>query len=175
MTDTLRRPARDTSKPDMEAILEEHGNRILRLCLLYLGNRTLAEDAFQETMLRCWQHYDTYSGNAPFAAWLRKIAVNVCHDIMRKGWFRIWKKSDPEDQVYDLAAEEPSSDTDVRDAVAALPGIYREMIVLYYFENLSTTEIAQALSLPKGTVSTRLQRARSMMKKKLEEDETHAR
>ncbi len=175
MTDTLRRPARDTSKPDMEAILAEHGDRIFRLCLLYLGNRTLAEDAFQETMFRCWQRYDTYRGDAPFAAWLRKIAINVCHDIMRTGWFRIWKKSDPADQIYDLAAEDLPPDTFVRDVVAALPGIYREMIVLHYFEDLSTPEIAQALSLPKGTVSTRLKRARSIMKKRLEkESETNA-
>lgn len=174
MTDTLRRPARVTSNPDMEAIIAEHGDRILRLCLLYLGNRVLAEDAFQETMLKCWQRYDAYRGDAPLGAWLKRIAINVCRDTMRNGWFRMWKKSDPVDQMYDLAAEESSTDTDVRDAVAALPGMYREIIVLFYYENLSTTEIAQALSIPRGTVTTRLQRARSMMKKRLEEDDANA-
>ena len=174
MTDTLRRPARVTLKPNMEAVIAEHGDQVFRLCLLYLGNRALAEDAFQETMLKCRQRYDTYRGEAPFAAWLKRIVVNECRDMMRNKWFRIWKKSDPADQLYALAAKDASPDTGVRDAVAALPGIYREIIVLYYYENLSTQEIAEALSIPRGTVSTRLQRARSMMKRRLEEDETNA-
>ena len=183
MTDTLRRPARDTSgtdtkenrkKPDMDTIIAEHGDRIFRLCLLYLGNRSLAEDAFQETMVKCWQHYDTYREDAPFVAWLKKIAIRVCYDTMRKGWFRIWKKSDNVEKLYDIAAENTPHDTEVREAVAALPGMYREVIVLHYYENLSTSEIAEVLAIPKGTVTTRLKKARSIMKKRLEDEDSHA-
>ena len=174
MTDTLRRPARVTSNPDMEAIIAEHGDRILRLCLLYLGNRVLAEDAFQETMLKCWQHYDSFRGEASFATWLSRIAINECKNTLRSGWFRMWKRSEPIDTHTDYPAESSEPHTHVRDAVLALPGMYREVTVLFYYENLSIKEIARLLTIPENTVSTRLRRARTMLQKNLKEEDSHA-
>lgn len=174
MAEPLRRPAENTNAPDMNTIITQYRDRIFQLCLLYMGSYALAEDAFQETMLKCWQHYSSYRGEASLATWLSKIAVNVCKNMLRSGWFRMWKKSEPIEAHADYLAESPKTHTDVRDAVAALPGIYREVTVLFYFEDLSVKEIARLLDVPENTISTRLRRARKILLKKLEVKGSHA-
>lgn len=174
MADPLCRPTESKSAPDMNAIITQYRDRIFQLCLLYLGSYALAEDAFQETMLKCWQHYDSFRGEASFATWLSRIAINECKNTLRSGWFRMWKRSEPIDAHTDYPAESSDPHTHVRDAVLALPGMYREVTVLFYYENLSIKEIARLLTIPENTVSTRLRRARTMLQKNLKEEDSHA-
>lgn len=155
---------------NMEEMIARYGDGILRLCLLYLGDRQLAEDAFQETFIKAWKQQDAFRGESSEKTWLSHIAVNTCRDMLRKGWFRMMKKSEPVDSLLDLAAPQREDHTDVRDAVLLLPGKYREMIVLYYDQEMTMKEIAQATNLPIHTVSTRLRRARALLKKTLGEE-----
>lgn len=174
MTDTLRRPAEETSRPDMDAIMGEYGGQIYRLCLLYLGSPALAEDAFQETMIKCWRHYDSFRGDSSLGTWLGHIAVNTCRDALRSRWFGLWKRSEPIEGLFGAESGEELPDTGVRDAVAALPGVYREVIVLAFYENMTNKEIAELLHLSKNTVSTRLRRGKARLSKMLKEDDDDA-
>ena len=67
------------------------------------------------------------------------------------------------DALTDLAAEPSARDSEVTQAVLALPGRYREVIVLYYYENMTLREIADALRIPVNTASTRLRRGRALL------------
>lgn len=140
-----------------------YGDEILRLCLLYLGDRRLAEDAFQETFIKAWRQAHTFRGESSMKTWLSRIAVNTCRDMLRSGWLRMMRKSEPIEKLMNLSASEQEQDTTVRDAVLRLPGKYREIIVLYYYQEMKIREIAQALRLPVNTVSTRLRRARALL------------
>lgn len=154
----------------IEELMDSFGGDILRLCLLYLGDRQLAEDAFQETFVKAWRQMDSFRGESSMKTWLSRIAVNTCRDTLRSGWFRLMKKSEPVESLFDLAAPQKEETANVRDAVLALPGKYREVIVLYYDQGMNTREIADALHLPINSVSTRLRRARLLLKEMLKED-----
>lgn len=151
----------------MEEIIERYGDDVFRLCLLYLGNRQLAEDAFQTTMLKTWQQMDSFRSDSSLKTWMMHIAANTCRDVLRSGWFRMWKKSQPEDALFDIAAPQAEDHSEVRSAVLALPGIYREAVVLHYYKGMSIREMAQCLHLPVSSVSTRLRRARMLLGKTL--------
>ena len=155
---------------NIEEMIARYGDDILRLCLLYLGDRQLAEDAFQETFVKAWKGRDSFRGACSEKTWLSRIAVNTCRDMLRSGWFRMMKRSEPVESLFDLPAPEGTEAAPVREAVLALPGKYREVIVLYYDRDMKLGEIAEALHLPVNTVSTRLRRARVLLKKTLGEE-----
>jgi len=151
-------------------MIARYGDGILRLCLLYLGDRQLAEDAFQETFVKAWKNRNAFRGESSEKTWLSHIAVNTCRDMMRSGWFRLLKRSEPEEKLFDIAAPQQEKDTSVRDAILSLPGKYREVIVLYYDQEMKLREIADLLGLPVNSVSTRLRRARTLLKAQLGEE-----
>lgn len=176
MTDALRRPAgvcekrneRAETAMDIETIIDAYGDDILRLCLIYLGDRQLAEDAFQVTMVKAWQQLSAFRGESSVKTWLSHIVVNACRDTLRSGWFRMMKRSEPMDALLGLAApKKEESGGEVTQAVLSLPGKYREVIVLYYFEQMKLREIADALHLSINSVSTRLRRAKALLARKL--------
>lgn len=154
----------------IEEMIVHYGDDVLRLCLMYLGDRQLAEDAFQETFVKAWKSRGAFRGESSEKTWLFHIAVNTCRDMLRSGWFRMMKKSEPVERLFDLAAPQQETDFSVRDAVLSLPGKYREVIVLYYDQEMKLREIADLLGLPINSVSTRLRRARALLKVKLGEE-----
>lgn len=151
----------------IEELIDRYGDDILRLCTAYLGDRQLAEDAFQETFVKAWRNLASFRGESEIKTWLSRIAVNTCRDTLRAGWFRMRKRSQPVDELESLSAPESPRLSPVRDAVLALPGKYREVVVLYYYQNMNIREMAQLLRLSPNSVSTRLRRARAQLKKQL--------
>lgn len=152
----------------IEELIDRWGDDILRLCLVYLGDRQLAEDAFQETFVKAWKAMDGFRGQSSPRTWLSAIAVNTCRDMLRSGWLRMYRRSQPiENLLYLAAPETDAAQSPVRAAVLRLPGMYREVIVLYYDREMKIGEIAQCLRLSPNTVSTRLRRARHMLKNEL--------
>ena len=152
----------------IEELIDQYGDDIFRLCTAYLGDRQLAEDAFQETFLKAWKARERFRGESSEKTWLSRIAVNTCRDMLRSGWFRMRRRSQPIDQLLNLPSDAPEPlESPVRAAVLNLPGRYREVILLYYDQNLKLNEIASLLHLPVNTVSTRLRRARMQLQKTL--------
>lgn len=152
----------------IEELIDLYGDDMLRLCLSYLGDRQLAEDAFQETFLKAWKAMDAFRGESSPKTWLASIAVNTCRDMLRTGWLRMLRKSQPIETLLDLPSDENIRETSpVRAAVLGLPGMYREVILLYYDQNMTLKDIAALLHLSVNTVSTRLRRARKQLEKEL--------
>ena len=155
---------------NIEDMIARYGDGVLRLCLIYLGDRQLAEDAFQETFVKAWKRRGTFRGESSEKTWLSRIAVNTCRDMLRSGWFRMMKRSEPLEKLFDLSAPAAEDHSWVRDAVLALPGRYREMIVLYYDQEMTLREISELTGMPVNSVSTRLRRARALLEKTLGEE-----
>lgn len=154
----------------IEELIDLYGDGIYRLCILYLGDRQLAEDAFQETFLKAWKKRDSFRGDSHIKTWLTHIAVNTCKDMLRSGWFRMMRRSQPVETLFDLSTGgDIQEEAAVRDAVLRLPGMYREVILLYYDQGMKITRIAEALGLSPNAVSTRLRRARALLEKELKE------
>ena len=160
-----------TADRSAEALIDAYGDDILRLCVLILGDRHLAEDAFQITMTKAWRQRETYRGESGVKTWLSRIAANTCRDMLRSGWLRLWRRSEPIEALPEMAAPQEGERFEVRDAVLSLPGRYREVVALYYFEDMKLREIAELLRLPIHTVSTRLRRARALLAEALAGEE----
>lgn len=151
---------------DLEAAIENYGNSLLRLSYLYLKDQALAEDAVQDTFLKAYKGYSNFHKECSEKTWITRIAINVCKDYLRKSWFKhktkelveipIWDKTEEKEQREDLILE-----------IMKLSPKYKEVILLFYYQELKINEIAQILSIPIGTVSTRLKRAREQMKKNM--------
>lgn len=146
-----------------ETLIDAYGDELLRLCLLYLGDRQLAEDAFQETMVKAWRALPGFRGESGAKTWLFHIAVNTCRDMLRSGWMRMRRRSVPLEVMPELAGQEDERLREMTAAVLALPDKYRETVVLFYYKQMKIREIAEALHIPQNSVSSRLRRARAML------------
>ena len=157
----------------IEELIDQYWDGILRLCLIYLGERHLAEDAFQETFLKAWQSLPDFRGDSSHKTWLTLIALNVCRSMLRRGWFRLLRRTQDMETLLDLSAPEPAHDPDLTRELCALPGKYREVLLMHYYENLNTREMAELLRLPQGTISTRLRTAKKLLRTQLEGGDGH--
>ena len=144
-------------------------NVVYRMC----GDTLIAEDAAQETFLRAWQNLRSFRPQTPLRNWLYRIAFNAGMDMLRKE-----KRILPTD-IEDLPLQDggPGPETLasqneraalVQKAVLSLPDASRAVLVLKEYEGMSYHEIADALDIPMGTVMSRLNYARKLLKEKLE-------
>ncbi len=149
--------------------IEAYSDTILRTCFLYLSDHSQAEDAAQDTWIKAWKHMDDFErqGVANEKAWLLRIAINTAKDYRRTAWFRhIDRKKSLEDLPQRLLAAEPR-DESLTLLVMELPDRYKQVILLYYFQGLTTQETAGALGLSQATVSRRLKKAEALLKTSL--------
>lgn len=150
-----------------EEIIDSFGKEIWYLCLLYVKDRHLAEDAFQIILSKAWEKRFTFQENSSLKTWVMQIAVNTCKNMLRSSWFKVMKKSLPEEMLFAAPAADDTERREVRNAVLQLSTKYREVILLYYFQGMKISEIASALNMKEPTVSTRLKRAREALGKAL--------
>ena len=144
-------------------LMETHGTSVLRVCLLYLHDHALAQDAAQTTFLKAWQALHTLRIGDTEKAWLMTIAVNTCRSTLRSHEYRMYAHNPDMDSLPEPSTAARIPDRTVTRAVLALPTKYREVVILHYYQTLPTTDIARALRLPTSTVRTRLQRARKLL------------
>ena len=163
-----------TASP-VEFLVAEFGPAMFRVAVSIVSDRALAEDVLQESLLKAWQHFDEYRGDAPVRSWVLRITHNTAISMLRR---RREELRSPEA----FANEVRDGSTDVERTVsgrAALEGIWlaldqldpttRTIIVLREVEQMSYDEIGDVLSLPLPTVKTRLFRGRQKLAELLKE------
>jgi len=148
----------------VERMMGEYGAGILRLCFLYLKDHALAEDAAQEAFIRAYRGLSSFRGQASEKTWLTRIAVNVCKNMLRSPWRRLTDFRVSPDRLPEPSCPLEARDGEVLKAVMGLPVRYREVVLLYYYQEMALREIAGLLNIPQATVSTRLARARARLK-----------
>ncbi|MBR5379428.1 MAG: sigma-70 family RNA polymerase sigma factor [Clostridia bacterium] len=149
--------------------MSQYGESLLRMCYSYLGDRSLAEDAVQETFLKAWKGFGRFRGESSERTWLMRIAINTCRDIRRGAWFRHIDRSVSLDQLSDLEVSFDMRDDAVTKAVMKLRPRLREAVLLRWYQGLSAEETAQALGISRSTAYERLNRAQAILKRELEE------
>jgi len=149
-------------------IVEDYGNKLLRTCYLILKDREEAEDVVQETFIKVFQKVQTFKENSGLYTWIYTIALNLSRDRLRK-------KQDMlilEDELVgsnDVESHvEMSIDREVlRKELFEINSLYREILVLFYFEDLSIKEISNLLNEKEGTIKSKLSRGRNILKESL--------
>lgn len=161
--------ARKTAEEQIRRLMESYGTAMLRMCYLSLHDVMLAEDAVQDSFLKAYQKWDTFRGECSEKTWLMRIAINTCRDYRRRAWFKWQSRSvDVEQLIIPGGTPVDAWDDTVLKAVMALSPREREVVLLRYYQEMKLQEISQALGIPEGTVTSRLNRARSRLRRQLE-------
>ena len=151
-----------------------HAQGVLNVIYRMCGDVHLAEDAAQETFIQAWLHLSSYRPEASLRNWLYRIGVNAATDMLRK------QKRILPNAMEDLQLKDPQLGPEalfskgertalIQKAVLSLPDASRAVLVLREYEGMSYHEIADALDIPIGTVMSRLNYARKLLKDKLEQ------
>ena len=153
-----------------EEAIDRYADMVYRLALLRVKNQTDADDIFQEVFIRLVKHIDKLQSWDHVKVWLITVTTNCA----KKHFEQYWNKNvscmeeTQEIQVVETGYESAEGDGTVLTAVKSLPEKYRIAIHLFYFEELSVTEIAKATKQKESTVKSQLFRAREMLKEMLE-------
>ena len=152
----------------IEQIIEEHGDYLLKVAYLYVKNMATAEDIVQDVFIAFYQKQEQFRREASLRTYLVKMTVNRSHDYLRS-----WKSKrltlfekitgrttamTPEKEILEKTVKK-----ELVEALFTLSVAYREVLILYYFEEMSTVENAQLVHCPEATIRTRLQRARKQL------------
>lgn len=155
-------------------LVEQHQTALLRTCFLYLRDKALAEDAVQETFLKAYRSMGSFRSESSQRTWLMRIAMNTCRDLSRSGWFRFMDRRYTPDMLPEASTPFDQEEEDLVSSVMQLPRKHREVILLHYYQGMSTIEIADSLGIAQSSVSGRLKRAREKLRVILEGREPHA-
>ncbi len=162
--------AKDTMTIFEESALP-HTRELLGTARRLVGSAQEAEDLVQETLLQAWKSFSRFQPGTNCRAWLFKILVNVVHHHRRKWFNTTWIWRDDEFLKETLASKpapfEALTDEEVIAAVNQLPAHYRETVLLADIQEYSYKEIAQILEIPIGTVMSRLNRGRGLLRSSL--------
>ncbi len=145
--------------------LYQSHHRQVRKTLFWLVGDEWVDDLVQETFFKVWRNRHRFRGEASVNTWIYRIAVNTARSHFRK----VKARPPSHDQTTEtLQSEEPTSDPIlaklIEEAVLSLPEKRRIVFVLYYKQELSIEEISTAIDRPKGTVKSRLHKARDDFK-----------
>ncbi|MBE7037161.1 MAG: sigma-70 family RNA polymerase sigma factor [Ruminococcaceae bacterium] len=182
----LIKKAQEGDVEAFEQLIRDYEKRILNYCFRMMGNLSDAEDAAQEVFVKIFRFIDSFNGQSSFSTWLYRIASNVCLDLLRKAkrqpkdTVSIYQEND-EGEEYSIAIEDTEPDPYERaqlseaqkvlkEALNQLSDEHKQVIILRDIEGLSYEEIAEAMGTAPGTVKSRINRARQMLKKLLEKD-----
>jgi RNA polymerase sigma-70 factor (ECF subfamily) len=168
----------------LEVLYDRYAATVLGIALKVIGEQALAEEVLQETFWRVWQSAATYQAErGTFTSWLFRIARNLAIDTYRRRNVRPQaivsvNGSDPildqtADPTMDVAEQAQSSlmNQQVRKALAALPGVQRQVIEMAYFYGMTRQEIAEATGEALGTIHTRARLALQKLRGELDRDE----
>ena len=146
---------------EFAALFQAYRDDVYRLAVCYTRSREDAEDVCQTVFLKLMEQKSFQPGKEK--QWLLRVTANECRNLLRSHW---WKTTVPMDESISV---EPPEVNETLQAVLSLEPKYRVVVYLHYYEMLSTREIASLLHITRSAVTTRLSRARALLKTKLEE------
>lgn len=162
-------PPQEDARAQFTAAVTQNRHAMFRAARALLDCDADAEDAVGEAVLRAWQSFGRLRDEKACKAWLLRITVNCAYEHRRRGA----RVTYLEDLDAVAGSAEDAHDDGLWDTVRSLPEEFRIVTVLYYYEDMTTAEIAKMLGIRAGTVRSRLARARDRLRALLEEGPDH--
>lgn len=141
-----------------------YADMVRRICFMYLKNYEDVEDVFQEVFLKYILYEKTFESDAHEKAWLIRVAINACKDILRNP-FRKKVCSIEDIDLEPFYIQE--TEGELLNCIFCLPSKYRDVLYLFYYEGYSAVEIAEIMHKKVNTIYTWLDRARKALKEQL--------
>lgn len=159
---------------DIETLIRQFGNDVLRTAYMYVKDSHTAEDIFQDVFIKVNQKLSTFEGNSSIKTWIIRITINTCKDYLKSAWSRkvVPMMEYQEDAIvsdtdYDDVEKKDTNDL-IKKTVLSLPSKYKDVVICVYYQDMTITEAAQVLRIAEGTAKSRLSRARQKLKTILE-------
>ena len=155
----LVRLSRVEEDADLAAFCRAEWPRLVGSMSLYLGRRDLAEDLAQETLIRVCAKWNEVRTTSSPSAWAHRVAFNLAksHGRRESTWARLRVRAVP--RAEDLMEGDTADALAVRVAVASLPTVQRQAVILRYFADLPIRDVAAVMECPENTVKTHVRRA----------------
>lgn len=160
----MLRPEPDIA--ELERAIAQYKHLVYGIALAELRNRHEADDVFQEVFLLYYIKSPKFESETARKAWLIKTTCNYCRRCNTSIWNTRVDKTDAIDN--ETAVFRSDEENQLFEAVRELDEKYRQIVILYYFENMPVDEICRVLGLKSGTVQSRLHRARKKLRERLE-------
>ncbi len=169
VADAVRR-ARAGDADAFAAVYHAHRGRVYALCLRMCGDAAHAQEMLQDVFVRAWEKLDTFRGESAFGSWLHRLAVNVVLMDRRLAARRAEDRleTDAGDRPLAASAAPEGLRLDLEQAIAALPPMARQVLVLYDIEGYEHAEVGALLGIAEGTSKAHLFRARRLLRAALE-------
>lgn len=168
---------RNLTEEQLEQVMDQHGEYLIRLAYFYLKDWSIAEDIIQEVFIAYYRKANQFEQRSSLKTYLSRITINKCHDHLRS-----WKNRrfifselignfDSNSKTPENLYEEQTGQTNLTNRVLALPVKYREVILLYYYQEFTGKEISLLLNCSENTVKTRMRRAKALLKEQVDPKE----
>ena len=149
---------------EYKKLLDEYSDTVTRLCVIHTGNMSDAEDCYQNVFFKLYKQLKKGAIPNP-KAWLLRVTVNECRSLLR---YRLRHTVTSLEDISGLSVS--PRDNEIWQLVTELPPKYRDVIFLYYYEELTVEEIANITGTKQNTVKSQLMRGREKLKGLLTEE-----
>lgn len=156
------------SEQEANRAIERYADTVRRICMIHLKNHADTEDIFQNVFLKYVLSTAVFESEEHEKAWFIRVTINACRDLL-KSFFR--SRTVSLDTLLDQPADLTENDRTVLDAVLALPGKYRDVVYLHYYEGYTAPQISEILHKNVNTIYTLLNRAKQALKETLGGDD----
>ena len=146
------------TKEKFTELILENEEMMCKVAMSMLRNEKDCEDAMQTTILSAFEKLSTLKHEEYFRTWLMRILINTCNSMLRH------RNRTTELTEINAVSTPSDEEIEVRAAVESLPLKIRQVIILYYSYQFTTKEISQILKIPKGTVMSRLDKGRNLLR-----------
>ena len=158
--------------------IQQYGRRLYGFCLFLCQNSFDADDLYQDTWLKVVKNFSKYNPSLDFKPWLTKICVNTYRNTLRKiarSPLLSFSNNDEKNLFFESIPAQTRKDyLPLYEAINHLPNKLRLTVILFYFRDMDIVSTAAILHIPSGTVKSRLNKARTLLKEALH-DETDLR
>ena len=159
----------------IDQYIRDYGKRLYGLCTYLCANSYEAEDLYQETWLKVVKNIEKYDPAKEFEPWLTTICVNTYRNTLRRilksPVFNTFATTEEKEQaINSVPAPERSDYSDLYSAINNLPEKLRLTVLLFYFRDMDIESAARVLGIPPGTVKSRLNKARKLLKEVLTDE-----
>ncbi|RDW20643.1 sigma-70 family RNA polymerase sigma factor [Oceanobacillus chungangensis] len=162
-----------------ELILNElinlYGDELKRIAFLYVNDLTQCEDIIQEVFISCYNNLNKFKNQSSYKTWLYRITINKCKDYQKKWSFKNIVYKPLIKPVKNYFTESPQTvyeneedSNQIIDAISQLSFKYKEVLIMFYYQEMTMKEISEVCSIKINTVKSRLTRGRMLLKSDLE-------
>lgn len=164
---------RDKDKERYVELVERYEEKLMRYSTYLLHDNEKAADVVQESFIKAYVNLNSFNPQKKFSSWIYRIVHNEAMNAIKK-YYKESPMSEKIDYKSDTNIEEELTKKEVieeaQGCLAKLPILYREPLALFYLDDKSYADISDILRIPMGTVATRVNRAKKVMKKICQEN-----